>query len=114
MPTYPSIRLKALALTITFVVGGGSTAGADIVRHNLDLVEQHDGRHIEQPGTCLDHQHACDLGLSVAGPKLTFPPRDHLQPNREARLANGLGHSQIPRLLTLLRLPESRAPPQFG
>jgi hypothetical protein len=49
----------------------------------------------------------------VAGPKLTFPPRDHLQPSQEARLANGLNRSQAPTLLTLLRLPESRAPPQF-
>ncbi len=114
MPTHLSVRLKALALTITFVIGGGSAAGADIVRHHLDLVEQHDGRHIEQPGTCLDHQHLCDLGLSVAGPKLTFPPRDHLQPNQETWLANGLRHSQIPRLLPILRLPESRAPPQLG
>jgi hypothetical protein len=48
MPTHLSVRLRALALTITFVIGGGSTAGADIVRHHLDLVEQHDGSHIEQ------------------------------------------------------------------
>jgi hypothetical protein len=47
----------------------------------------------------------------VAGPKLTFPPRDHLQPNQEARLSNGLSHSETPTLLALLRLPESRAPP---
>jgi len=114
MPIRPFARLNALALTITFVVGGGSAGGADIVRHHLDLVEQHDGRHVEQPGTCLDHQHLCDLGLSVAGPRLTFPPRDHLRPNPETRLAKGLSQSQIPTLLTLLRLPESRAPPQLG
>jgi hypothetical protein len=111
MVNSPSIRLRAIGLAITFMVGGGSAAGADIVRHHLDLVERHDGRHVEQPGSCLAHQHQCDLGLSVAGPRLTFPPRDHLQPNQEARLSNGLSHCQTPTLLALLRLPESRAPP---
>lgn len=115
MSTRPSVRLKALALAITFVVGGGSVPAADMLRHHLNLVEQHDGRrHVEQPGTCLDHQHQCDLGLSVSGPKLTFPPRVHLQPNQDTRLAIRPVHLQSPALLSLLRLPESRAPPHLG
>ena len=108
-----SVRLRALALAIMFVVGGGSVPAADMVRHHLDL-DEHPGSHVEQPGTCLDHQHECDLGLSVSGPKLTFPPRVHLQPNQDTGLSIRPVHLRSPVTLSLLRLPESRAPPRLG
>lgn len=114
MPTRLSVRLEALALAITFVFGGGSVPAADFLRHHLDLVGHDHRRHAEQQGTCLDHQHQCDLGLSVAGPKLTFPPREHLPPTQETQLAVRPVQLQPPTLLSLLLLPESRAPPHIG
>ena len=114
MSTALLTRLKALALAATFVVGGGSAAAADMLRHHLDLVKHFDGRHVEPPGTCLDHQHQCDLGLSVAGPKLAFPQRDQLPPDQESPLSLKPVQLTVPVLHSLLRLPDSRAPPHLG
>jgi hypothetical protein len=106
--------LKALALTITFLIGGGSAIVADVVRHHLDEAEQHEGSHVEVPGSCVEHLHRCDLGMSPTGPKLTAPRPDHVQAEAGAALSISAVLQHAPSPHDLFLLPDSRAPPVFG
>lgn len=104
-------RLKALALAISFVTGTAGVPAADILHHHLGTAEHHHGFHIERPGTCLDHQHQCDLGLSVTG--ATLVPTPTLGPLPRPATLPALpapsGRRPIASLPALL--PDTRAPP---
>ncbi len=110
-PSTATRRLSALALTIIFVVGGSSLAVADIVRHHLDRDTQHERSHVEVPGSCVDHSHRCDLGLSPTGPKFATTPQVHAPMDGEVSLSAGAGPRDVWTRHDLLRLPDSRAPP---
>ena len=107
-------RLRALVLAVSFVAGSGTVVGADIVRHHLGTQHLDGHRHIELPGTCLEHQHQCDLGLSVTGHRLTASPQTQPLPSRESRLSLRLEQLDVPIQHSLLHLPDTRAPPLFG
>ena len=111
MSMLSAVRLKAMVLTATFLAGSVGVAAADIVRHHQDRANQHEGRHIEPPGSCLDHEHQCDLGLSVAGPKLLFSADNTLELGkttiRKIAPAPLAGLQSEP----LFHLPPTRAPP---
>lgn len=105
------VRLRALLLTATFLAGSVGVAAADIARHHHDRTGQHDGRHIDPPGSCLDHEHRCDLGLSVTGPKLLLSPGDTMESARGTILR--IARADRAGLLSepLFHLPPTRAPP---
>ena len=66
---------------------------------------------LEPPGSCLDHEHQCDLGLSVAGPKLFFSAGGPVELGkatiRKIAPAPFAGLQSQP----LFHLPPTRAPP---
>jgi hypothetical protein len=105
------VRLKALLLTATFLVSGMGVAAADIVRHHQDRADQHDGRHLEPPGSCLDHEHHCDLGISVGGPKLVLSASSKLAPARDMTLRVSRSDLASIESEPLFHLPPTRAPP---
>ncbi len=111
MSILSAVQLKALILLATFLASSAGAAAADVVRHHQDRADQHDGRHIELPGSCLDHQHQCDLGMSVGGPKLLFTPGDTLEMGKAT--IKKITPSPLAGLQSepLFHLPPTRAPP---
>lgn len=103
-----------MVLAFSFVAGSLTVGGTDIVRHHLKTQHLAGHRHIEPPGTCLQHQHQCDLGLSATGHRLTSAPQTHLPPIQESRHSLRLEQLDVPALHSLLHLPDTRAPPLLG
>lgn len=111
MPSSPiTKRVFALLLTITLVGGSAAAAAADIMRHHMGQEGQATGRHVEEPGSCLDHSHRCDLGLLTAGPRLPGQTAPH--PRAAYSVAEPpRSSSQLADDAPATPLPPSRAPP---
>ncbi|MEN8145156.1 MAG: hypothetical protein ABFS14_09415 [Gemmatimonadota bacterium] len=109
-PITKTARLTGWILILT-LFGGPAGAAADIVRHHLESESGQHEAHVEEPGSCADRGHACELGVCTSSPKLrastpaafsqAYPARDQTCP-ADSRLTSR-GPSE--------RLPSSRAPP---
>ena len=111
MSILSAVRLKALVLMATFLASSAGVAAADVVRHHQDRADRNEGRHIELPGSCLDHEHQCDLGMSVGGPKLLFSSGDTLETGQAT--IKKITPTPLAGLQSepLFHLPPTRAPP---